>query len=219
MHPYEIAQTLRFRAKHDSVRLNFGSLYAVVESLERRGLIRALDVVREGRRPERTIYEITDLGIREATEWLSELLSVPQKEYPQFLAALSFLPALPHEEVVALLRNRAQALEVHLVMQRAGLGAARDAGLPRLFGLEGEYEIALGDAELAFIRGLIDDIDSGALDGLEIWRSFHLPSEMPRRYPFDFGKAALPLPPSPPITMRRAPRTIPACKEPDARAH
>ena len=31
MHPYEIAQTLRLRAKHESVRLNYGSLYAVVD--------------------------------------------------------------------------------------------------------------------------------------------------------------------------------------------
>ena len=33
MHPYEMAQTLRTRAKHESIRLNYGSLYSVVESL------------------------------------------------------------------------------------------------------------------------------------------------------------------------------------------
>ena len=41
MHPYEVAQTLRTRAKQESVRLNYGSLYAVVETLEKRGLIAA----------------------------------------------------------------------------------------------------------------------------------------------------------------------------------
>ena len=41
MHPYEVATTLRQRQKHESVRLNYGSLYAVVGSLERRGLIAA----------------------------------------------------------------------------------------------------------------------------------------------------------------------------------
>ncbi len=34
MHPYEVAQTLRHRAKHESVRLNYGSLYDVVDALE-----------------------------------------------------------------------------------------------------------------------------------------------------------------------------------------
>ena len=37
MHPYEVATTLRQRQKHESVRLNYGSLYAVVASLEKRG--------------------------------------------------------------------------------------------------------------------------------------------------------------------------------------
>jgi len=77
MHPYEVAQTLRSRAKHESVRLNYGSLYAVVDSLEHRGLIRAGETVREGRRPERTVYEITDAGARELTDWLTELIAAP----------------------------------------------------------------------------------------------------------------------------------------------
>ena len=55
MHPYEVAQTLRQRAKHESVRLNYGSLYGVVESLERRGMIRALETVRCGRFPSWTV--------------------------------------------------------------------------------------------------------------------------------------------------------------------
>src|SRR5580692_2452880 len=165
MHPYEIAQTLRSRAKHESVRLNYGSLYAVVESLERRGLIRALATVREGRRPERTTYEITDDGAREAVNWLGELLAVPQKEYPQFMAGLSFLPALPPEDVATLLRDRYEAIEMRLVLQRGAVAAALQIGLPRLFGLEAEYEIAMAEAELGFVLALLIDLESGTLDG------------------------------------------------------
>ena len=40
MHPYEISQTLEQRAKEQSIKLNFGSLYSVVESLDKHGLIR-----------------------------------------------------------------------------------------------------------------------------------------------------------------------------------
>src|SRR5277367_723182 len=140
MHPYEVAQTLRTRAKHESVRLNYGSLYAVVESLEKRGFIRAGETVREGRRPERTVYEVTDDGIRELTDWLTELLTVPAKEYPHFMAALSFLPALCPDDALEALRSRALALEIKLTQLRAALRAGHDAGLPRLFELEGEYE-------------------------------------------------------------------------------
>src|ERR1700737_1901060 len=79
MHPYEVAQTLRSRAKHESIRLNYGSLYAVVDSLESRQLIRSTGTVREGRRPERTIYELTDEGARELVDWLSDLIATPVK--------------------------------------------------------------------------------------------------------------------------------------------
>ncbi len=172
MHPYEVAQTLRSRAKHESVRLNYGSLYAVVDSLENRGLIRARDTIREGRRPERTVYEITDAGARELTDWLTELIAVPAKEYPHFMAGLSFLPALDTQDALEALRQRALALEIRLTQVRAAYRAAADAGLPRLFELEGEYEEKVMEAELDFVRRLIKEIDDGSLDGLELWRAF-----------------------------------------------
>jgi DNA-binding PadR family transcriptional regulator len=173
MHPYEVAQTLRSRAKHDSVRLNYGSLYAVVEGLEKRGLITARETVREGRRPERTIYEITEAGHREATEWLAELVSVPAKEFPQFMAGLSFLAALSPDEAVEALRQRATALQLRLVQGHSVEQAAASAGLPRLFQLEGEYEHALLAAEQRFVHALIDDIEGGTLDGLDAWRAYY----------------------------------------------
>ena len=172
MHPYEVAQTLRGRAKHDSVRLNYGSLYSVVDALEQRGLIRARETVREGRRPERTVYELTEAGGRELVDWLSELVATPTKEYLQFEAALSFLPVLPPEDAVVLLTQRAQALELKLAQDRGAQRLADDMGLPRLFVLESEYVIHLLEAELEWVRLLIKDIESGALNGLDGWRRF-----------------------------------------------
>src|SRR3989442_15341517 len=80
MHPYEVAQRLRHRAKHQSIKLNYGSLYNVVEGLEKRGFIRVTETVPEGRRPERTVYEITETGPRECTDWLSRRVTPPVKE-------------------------------------------------------------------------------------------------------------------------------------------
>jgi DNA-binding PadR family transcriptional regulator len=172
MHPYEVAQTLRSRAKHESIRLNYGSLYSVVDGLEARGLIRARETVREGRRPERTIYELTDTGARELVDWLSEMLSTPTKEYLQFEAALSCLPVLPPEDAVALLTQRTKALEVKLAQHRGMQRMVQDRGLPRLFLLEEEYMAYLLEAELHWVTLVIKDIESGALDGLEQWRSW-----------------------------------------------
>jgi DNA-binding PadR family transcriptional regulator len=173
MHPYEIAQTLRERAKDENIRLNYGSLYAVVDSLSKRGLVVATETVREGRRPERTVYAVTDPGRREAIDWLTDLLATPAKEYLQFEAGLTLAVALPPDDAVAALRLRLQRLEVLRMHEAATLQAMADMGLPRLFALEGEYMAALLDAELAFVRALVADIESGSLDGLDQWRAIH----------------------------------------------
>jgi DNA-binding PadR family transcriptional regulator len=182
MHPYEVAQTLRSRAKHESIRLNFGSLYSVVEGMAGRGLIEPQETVREGKRPERTVYAITPLGVRELTDWLSELVSTPAKEYLQFEAALSLLPGLPPDEVLSLLRQRANALEVKLRQSEATHALAHDQGLPRLFMLESEYGDALLRAELDFVHGLINDLENEKLDGLDEWRGWYVNDTAPRQW-------------------------------------
>ncbi len=172
-HPYEVATTLRQRQKHQSVRLNYGSLYGVVESLERRGLIEAQETRRSGRLPERTVYRLTEAGRIEVHDWLTELLSTPAKEYPSFQAALSFLPALPPQDVATLLAERAQYLEAGLAQAAATRELAQKAGVPRLFWVEHEFEMVLREAELGYVRQLIADISSGALDGTAWWREMH----------------------------------------------
>jgi len=186
MHPYEVAQTLRNRAKQESVRLNYGSLYAVVESLEKKGFIKATGTVREGKRPQRTVYEITDEGSVEMTDWLTELIGTPNKEYPAFMAGLSFLPALDPDDALAALRHRAEMLTVKLASQRGIEKAARDAGLPRIFGLESEYEEGQVVAELRFVTSLAEEMENGTLEGLDLWRLFQTEDFDPEEVHFTF---------------------------------
>jgi DNA-binding PadR family transcriptional regulator len=186
MHPYEVAQTLRRRAKEDSVRLNYGSLYAVVEALEKKGFIKAAGTVREGRRPERTVYEITDDGAREMDDWLTELMGVPAKEYPAFLAGLSFIAALDPDDALAALRARAEALTVKRAAIQGAMQVAKNAGLPRLFALESEYEERQLAAESKFVTGLVESIESGTFEGLDMWRKFHTQGFRPEDIDFTF---------------------------------
>lgn len=187
MHPYEVAQTLRIRHQDDSVRLNYGSLYAVVEMLVRRELIEAAETERAGRLPERTIYRITGSGRVEMHDWLADLVAVPTKEYPALETALSFLPALAPDEAVSLLEERAARLEAEL----AGAGALRElvekSQLPRLFWVEGEFAGALRQVELDFVRRLVGDIESGRLDGVEWWKAVHANPDAPIPQPPPWG--------------------------------
>ena len=174
MHPYEMVSLMRERGKHESVRLRYSSLYSVVGALEREGLISPRETVREGRRPERTVYGITDAGRAEFLTWLRELLSEPVKEYTQFAAGLSFIAALPPDEAVGLLEERVRLLEEEIGEMRLGLEeAAERLGLPRLFLIESEHELVLREAELGWVRDLAGEIRAGTLGGIGGWRSFH----------------------------------------------
>lgn len=173
MHPYEMSRTLRDRRKEDSIKLNYGSLYSVVESLHKRGLITPQETVRDGRRPERTIYAITDAGVREMVSWLSDLVANPVKEYTRFEAALSLLPILPPDDAVRLLESRLQQQLLTEQQRETTAAQARQFGIPRLFMLEDEYQRELLHAEIRYIRALIDEIKNGALPGVGGWRRTH----------------------------------------------
>ncbi len=174
MHAYEMVSLMRERAKHESVRLRYSSLYSVVAALEREGLISARGTSREGRRPERTVYEITAAGREEFRSWLRELLSEPKKEYPQFMAGLSFILGVPPDEAVALLEERVRRLEDEVGYAKADLEDNLERlSLPRLFVIEHEHELMLKEAELRWVRDLVRQIKDGTLDGVSGWRSFY----------------------------------------------
>ena len=173
MHPYEVSTTLRHRHVHESIKLNYGTLYTVVESLVRRGLISARETSREGRRPERTVYEITDAGLVEFVDWLADLLATPVKEFTTFEAALSMMAGLPPADVVQLLRDRASKLAFQLAESDARREVAAKREVPRLFMVEEEYRHALHQADLAFINALVADIEHGTIEGMDEWRAFH----------------------------------------------
>lgn len=179
MHPYEMATTMRSYGKERSIKLNYGSLYTVVNNLARHGLIEPVGAGREGRRPERTVYQITETGRKELDDWMAELIAVPVKEYPQFEAALSELPVLPPGRALGLLRARAGALEQAIAGDRAEL-----AGLdvPRLFLLEAEYQLAMREAELAWVRGLVAEFEDRTFPGLDGWQHVHDTHEWPPEF-------------------------------------
>jgi DNA-binding PadR family transcriptional regulator len=174
MHPYEMAVTLKQRRKEQSIKLRYGSLYTVIDQLEREGLIEAAGTERDGGRPERTTYRITDAGETEMGAWLRALLAEPVKEYPQFEAALSLLPALPPKDVQLLLAERLGRLEDQERQMQADLNNAAAANMPALFLVESEYALALVRAERVYVKRLARGIETGELGGVEQWQQWHL---------------------------------------------
>ncbi|MGX5183737.1 PadR family transcriptional regulator [Streptomyces avermitilis] len=181
MHPYEIAQTLRRRGKDTTTKINYGSLYTVVQNLEKHGFVEVAEVQRQGNRPERTLYGITDAGREEATEWLSDLLAVPAREYPIFETALSLLGVLHPDEVARLLEERLTQLEVQVASARGGLEKLYET-LPRLFLVETEYQLHMVEAQAEWVRGFLRELHGGSLAGVDAWRRFHETGEIPPEF-------------------------------------
>lgn len=173
MHPYELARTLRENGDERSIKFNHGSLYMVVGQLERAGFVTAQETTREGRRPERTIYALTDAGRAEHRAWLRELVEEPRHEFPQFVAALSLIAALPPDEVVELLRSRLQRLTEERAATRELIDTTMAGGLHPLFLVEEEYRLALLDAEIAFVEFFVGRITDPEDGWAGPWGAFH----------------------------------------------
>jgi DNA-binding PadR family transcriptional regulator len=165
MHPYEIAFTMKERHLEESIKLNFGSLYHTIEGLASSGWIAPVEIAREGRRPEKTVYALTDAGRIRLLDWLRELIRTPVKDYLRFEAGLSFLNDLGQEEAVRLLRERAERLAGEVDSWRVVMDKViGDQGIPRLYLLELKHAQALRHAELEWIKRTADEIEDGRLE-------------------------------------------------------
>ena len=181
MYPYEMAQTMRARGKDQNFKVNWGSLYTVVQNLEKYGFIEAAATEREGRQPERTTYQITGPGLLELRDWLSELLSVPEDERGGFVAALSEAGILSPDEVIGLLTSRLATLDKANASQQADLKLWGER-LPRVLLIEGEYQLAMRTAQADWLRGLLGELVAGTISGMDAWRHMHETGEMPPEF-------------------------------------
>ena len=138
------------------------SLYHAVEKLLTAGHVRVVDTTRDGPRPERTVYELTDEGRARLQEWVHLLLSEPDTDSSLFGPALTYCGCLPPMEVADALRHRRNQLDERAAGARAALEDTRDR-LPRILMVEVEFEAARLEAERAFVDGLLADLRAGRL--------------------------------------------------------
>lgn len=169
MHVYRMQKMLEAQGKDRVVNVRSrASLYQTIERLHRHGLVEWFATGKADRYPDRVVYEITDIGREVARQWLREMLHTTEGEYPEFVAALSILFGLPPDEARAELEIRANKLQEALAASERELASA-PPGLPRLFLLEEEYRKATLEAEIAWVRGVIEDLRTGRLTWSEEW--------------------------------------------------
>jgi DNA-binding PadR family transcriptional regulator len=163
MHPYEMHQTMLTRQSDQRMKIKAGSLYHSVDRLLEHGLIEARETTREGRRPERTVYALTESGAEAFTGRIREMVSRIAAEYPQYPVALSMVHNLDKADAVDHITRRV----IHLRAKAAGLQAIADGlgarDLPEMFWIDLPYVQAMTAAELAWTENLLDRLRAGSL--------------------------------------------------------
>ncbi|WP_020668170.1 PadR family transcriptional regulator [Amycolatopsis nigrescens] len=163
MHPYEMAQLMRERHMGLRIPVKAGSLYHTVERLEGQRLIEVVTVQREGRRPERTVYGMTQAGKDAFVERGKAMLSTVADEYPEFACGLSVLDDLDPDEVLVELRNRALRLAAGVASDDVITGHLRERELPEIYWLDWKFYAERRRFELDWTNRLVAEIESGEL--------------------------------------------------------
>lgn len=157
MHPYEMIRLMRQRRDDRIVAVTNGTMYHTVARLERCGLLAEVGVDRDGNRPERTTYTLTDEGRTAVVQWVHREL--PLLDRPaQFRVALAEAHNLPREEVVARLRERVAAITAEHAMRRDEREKGLAAGVPDQYLIELERDAVLLGSELTWLRTLIERV-------------------------------------------------------------
>ena len=111
MHPYEMVRLMRARRDERLLTITNGTLYHTVGRLRRAGLIDEVGSDREGNRPERTTYSLTDAGRDALITWLRRELSIIDRP-AEFRIALAEAHNLESADVIEALRMRRAVLDV-----------------------------------------------------------------------------------------------------------
>lgn len=167
MHPYEMVQCTLDRKEDRLAKFRPGTLYHTVDRLAGDELIEVYDVRREGNRPERTVYTITDAGRRALNRSLERILERHPTEYPELYLALAEAHGLPRQRVIGLLQTRVGHMREDLDALTAGAEWARGKGTPDMFYLDVGCRIATLRTQIEWLDDLVVRLRDGTIEWLD----------------------------------------------------
>jgi len=163
MHPYEMTQLMRERRVDHRVKLRPGSLYHTVERLEEQGVIEVVGTQRQGRRPERTVYALTELGRDAFVDQARAMLATPAQEYTQYPVALSAANELDQADAMEQLRMRIVTLRAQIAADQVVIDHVLADKLPTMYWIDYAYLHHQRQSELTWTERLLGDLESGRI--------------------------------------------------------
>jgi DNA-binding PadR family transcriptional regulator len=163
---YEIKQMIE-HVMGDWTNIAFGSIYFALKKLAQDGFVEKAGTEQEGGRPSRTVYQITDAGREEFMRLLREVWDNVERQTFDFDMGLSFMSALPIDEVKGYLRKRVIHLEhvlQYLDAHQAEELADTDHVPTHLASTVFDHHRRHLQAELDWTRDLLLSVEQGVYD-------------------------------------------------------
>jgi DNA-binding PadR family transcriptional regulator len=146
----------------DWTSIAFGSIYFALRKLAEEGFIEKVATEKEGSRPSRSVYQITEAGQAEFLRLLREVWNEVERHYFAFDIGLFFMEALPTEEVKSYLQRRVAQLEdlVQYLNAHKKEQLAHEE-VPRLAAAIFDHTRVHFQAELTWTRDLLEKVEGG----------------------------------------------------------
>ncbi|GAA1446874.1 PadR family transcriptional regulator [Leifsonia poae] len=164
---YQLRRELVSWHVDDWAKVNPGSIYSMLSTLSRQGMLEA-HALPDGARTV-TVYTVTDAGLAELDRLLRDAIrAVTPMDPTGFRVAFSFAPLFERTVLATLLEERLLAVRARAAVLR-GEVSRLDAEhfAPPHVGYSVQWETRMLDAEDAWLIDLIAHIRSGGLDFMD----------------------------------------------------
>jgi DNA-binding PadR family transcriptional regulator len=161
VHGYDVRRELLSWNADKWANVQPGSIYHALRKLTEEGLLREVATEQVGARPARTTYDITEKGAGEFQSLLRKEWWNVGGQADSFMAAFSFLPALPRDEAAAALRSRAGQLRAGIDQLRAATSSDWVKNKPIFVSWMWERTIEMSEADIRWCERTAKLIEEG----------------------------------------------------------
>ncbi len=163
-HGYDIRRELETWRVHQWANVAYGSIYHALSKMTEEGLVEPVDTGGSEKRPARISYSITERGEQEFQRLLREYWWEPKRMIDPFQLALTFMNAMPRDELLAALRARVDLLNASLkIHEQAAKLKLSPPGTPRHVSENMRLAAAHVEAELRWTEEAIEKVECGDL--------------------------------------------------------
>jgi DNA-binding PadR family transcriptional regulator len=161
LYGYEIKQIIE-EHMNDWTSIAFGSIYFALDRLADEKYVEKVEVEQKGKRPSRSVYQITESGREEFVRLLRESWQQVEQQYFSIDICLFFMQSLPINEIKKYLQIRQSSLQAageHIQAHRNQQMAIPE--VPPFAAAIFDHALIHTQAELSWIMGLHKDLENG----------------------------------------------------------